>query len=735
VTAARALNVVATTRHHPEWLTRYFQRGFRVVYYDAKTKGPTEKGWTERPYTLDDYCEGQNVGVFLGHEIAPGRFLCDVDLDWADGLSMVRKMLPQTDFGFGRASQVISHAFYTTSAPAVSKAFDDIDGKPLVELRGAKADGAIGFQTMVPPSIHPTGEQVVLRQDGDIAHADEIGRRVLLYAIACILLKHLGHRGLLHDVRLALAGFLLQAGLAQEEVSLINEAVAEASGNNVSDVRTTVESTAARLRSGEKVTGHTAVAKAVGEDGAKVIKRIREWLGEAESADVVERVEALNQRYFIVDVGTDTVVGEEIACTDKARNWTEFRFRSFEAFRKKLIKEKPAIVGGKSKPIADVWLQHSAGKQYDQLAYAPQGSGIVIGATDLNGWRGFTVQPAPGEWPLTRDTLIKQVMCRDSEHLFEWVLDWMAALFQRPGQHAETAPVLIGQQGTGKNVVAEYVLGRTFDGRHARVTTHTKQVLGEFNDILSGLCLLVLDEVGLTTQAEYNGIKGLVTGHTLDVNRKHIHVSVERSMLHVMVLSNGEVPIKVAGDDRRFPFFHFASTHRNNTRFFATVARELDEQGGRAAMLHELLARDVDWDRLRLAPETEPKQDAKRKSWSDVQWFIYQRMRDCGPSRWTNHEDVRREAKDTLCQDYRMYLVQINSRRVVNDVRTELHQELKKLVPEGWDFNRVVKENGENSRKYWTLPHWPSFRASFEAAVGCSVQELEVDEGVAMGSM
>ena len=127
----------------------------------------------------------------------------------------------------------------------------------------------------------------------------------------------------------------------------------------------------------------------------------------------------------------------------------------------------------------------------------------------------------------------------------------MAALFQRPGQHAETALVCVGKQGVGKNVVANEVLAKTFDGRHARVTTHTRQVLGDFNDILSGLCLLVLDEAGLQRQAEYSAIKGLITGHTIDINRKNIQIATERSMLHLMVLSNLEVPIKVAADGCR----------------------------------------------------------------------------------------------------------------------------------------------------------------------------------------
>jgi hypothetical protein len=164
--------------------------------------------------------------------------------------------------------------------PVVSREYTDIDGKGFVELRGTKVDGTVGLQTMLPPSIHPTGESVELRVDKEILHDDGIERKTVLYAIGCILYKHLGQRGLLHDTRLALSGFLLTEGLSEAETVLVGEAVAEASGNDVSDVARTVHSTAQRIKNGDRTYGKGALAKAIGgDDGKKVIAKIKEWLG------------------------------------------------------------------------------------------------------------------------------------------------------------------------------------------------------------------------------------------------------------------------------------------------------------------------------------------------------------------------------------------------------------------------------------------------------------------------
>src|SRR5690349_9047787 len=120
-------------------LTRYRDLGLRLVFYPTMSKAPSESGWTEKTYTLADYREGQNVGTLLGHEVAPGKFLGDIDIDRYHG-GLVTRLLPRTEFAFGRASKPISHLMVTTSRPVVSTVYRDVDDEKtvLIELRGTK---------------------------------------------------------------------------------------------------------------------------------------------------------------------------------------------------------------------------------------------------------------------------------------------------------------------------------------------------------------------------------------------------------------------------------------------------------------------------------------------------------------------------------------------------------------------------------------------------------------------
>jgi hypothetical protein len=155
-----------------------------------------------------------------------------IDFDWADSrvMRMAKRLLPATMFGTYRASKKPSQSFYTCSEAHATVKYEDVrpradDGRAaIVELRGTKADGAIGMQSMIA-GLHPSGEHVELL-DGELGHDDTLPRRVSLLAVASLLLLHLPDRSFRHDEgRLPAAGFLMKdSGLAEDETIDLCEA-------------------------------------------------------------------------------------------------------------------------------------------------------------------------------------------------------------------------------------------------------------------------------------------------------------------------------------------------------------------------------------------------------------------------------------------------------------------------------------------------------------------------------
>jgi hypothetical protein len=280
----------------------YFANNFRLVYWPqiGDSKGPRDKGWTERAYTRDEYHDGSRVGIICGHEISAGRILHDVDIDWAPGSRIAQALLPQTDFIFGRASKKISHCWYTLPEALPSFKYEDPSDKTcLIELRGTKLDGELGMQTMAPPSVWSKDtareplEFVKFHLPSHIEQPTALKQKVCMSAIAMLLAKHFGVQGFGHEMRLAWAGFLLRAGLSIDECLMIGNAIMLYTGNSdKTDIRLAVESTHKRLEAKDKkVKGGPALAKMIGEHGRAIVKRINEWLGR--DSDFIRNVDGL----------------------------------------------------------------------------------------------------------------------------------------------------------------------------------------------------------------------------------------------------------------------------------------------------------------------------------------------------------------------------------------------------------------------------------------------------------
>ena len=189
----------------------WVDRGFHPVPVPYREKAPVLDAWQKlriKKDNLHSYFDGsaQNIGVLLGDEHGSA----DIDCDCPEAMAAAMELAPPTGLVFGRASKPASHFFYRCKPPVRTRRFTDPTSKKttLVELRCQKADGSIGLQTVVPPSVHQSGEQIWFEpdRDGDPAEAQA---QVLISAVskiaaAAALARHWPREGSRHDAFLAL---------------------------------------------------------------------------------------------------------------------------------------------------------------------------------------------------------------------------------------------------------------------------------------------------------------------------------------------------------------------------------------------------------------------------------------------------------------------------------------------------------------------------------------------------
>lgn len=457
-----------------EIIERYIELGFKLVFWPRDLgKGPSDAKWQQKAnngeYTADQYHEGMNVGALLGVEISPGRFLVDIDFDWPIQPQLGEVLLPNTHLEFGRSSKLCSHLFYTTSTRLVSKAYKDPflstradpDRKSgsakapanIVEFRSSNEDGSLGHQTVLPPSVHPSGETILLDRQhllwephGAIAHDDDniLPHRVALYTAAYLLYERFSSGTFHHPVRMAAAGFFLSCGLSDADVYLLNEALSHACNNDRKDARSSVTSTIKNFKKG-RVTGRTTLAGFIGKEGNKVLLEITKILGGSMFVvDAKDRIS--NQSQENIRVALD-LMGIVLSYNEFSR---QYLFKTDSDLKS----------GSTNKPLLDqninhLWLEvdntfhFRAAKEFFQS--------VIIDIAHGNSFHPVKDYLASLTWdgiPRLDDWIIKCGGAADNEYTRAITSIWMIATVRRivqPGCKFDETLVLEGEQGKQKS--------------------------------------------------------------------------------------------------------------------------------------------------------------------------------------------------------------------------------------------------------------------------------------------
>lgn len=301
-------------------------------------------------------------------------------------------------------------------------------------------------------------------------------------------------------------------------------------------------------------------------------------------------MEEFNAKFATVPEGGKTHVFEQRR--DPELNCFRLDKWSFKAFRERYSHLRLSVPGSDGEPItktfAEWWLSNPKRRHYDRGAIFDPSGNTPEGY--LNLWRGYGVDPAAGDWSLLREH-IERVVCRGEPKHFDYFLNWAALMVQHPNKPGEVAIVLRGKKGTGKGIVGTSIA--TIFGPHALQISNSSHLVGRFNSHLRACVFLFADEAFFAGDKPGEGtLKSLITERRLAIEEKFEAVKSEANRLHIMLASNSEWVIPATADERRFFCLEVADNRRGDFRYFRAIRRQLDN-GGLAAMLYELLHRDI----------------------------------------------------------------------------------------------------------------------------------------------
>lgn len=637
--------------------------GWAPVPLVGGAKRPDDDGWLKRTYTPDDFPPGCNFGVKNG---APSRWRVDVDLDAPEAVRAGQALLPLTGLIHGRPGKPSSHYWFTTPN-AKSEQFKDLDNSVLLEIRST------GGQTVVPPSLHPSGEPItwVSERAPMELDVDELRRAVVTVAITALIARHWPSGGR-HVAAGHLGGFLARCGFSAEQcerivrtVCVIRQEQAWADDNG----RFARESAEKHAR-GEKTTGAPSLKESF-EHGDEIVARIYQWIGREGD----DQIDQLNAEHFVAQLGKDMVVATE---------GDPIVFQTFTNFEQRYYN----VYAGKKK-LGKFWLEHPRRRSFRQVVFAPPP--LVADPRDYNLWRGFAVVPDPslGIAGCARFLEhLREVICDGIADHAEYVLDLLAVTVQQPGTPTGKALALRGPQGVGKSLFVN-AFGRLF-GRHFTTVSSRKHITGDFNAHLSGRVVVFADEaIWGGNRQDVGTLKRLITERTIIIERKGVDAHEERNCIHLFMATN-EDWIFPAGDQERRGVI--LDVMRKMPRaYFNALVEEIESPSFAPSLLALLQARDISSGRWRERLDTQGLRDQQDLT-ADLprQWWRMKLDEGVlgGEPHWPAQIDTE------WC--YQNYLDEMGTQRGAGyshrGTRMEFVKKLKTFLPTGTEMRRRLVE-------------------------------------------
>lgn len=428
--------------------------------------------------------------------------------------------------------------------------------------------------------------------------------------------------------------------------------------------------------------------------------------------------DAMNAEWALVLMGSKAVIVRE---NPEAPVEDRLRILSLEAFRAYYLNRPTQVMGARGfKAIswAERWLGARRRRTFSGIEFVPDPGAPPGTPGYLNLWRGFSVtaRPKANGYAVFRDHLYTNI-CGQDEDLFRWLFGWFAHIVQRPRERVGTCVVLRGRMGSGKTKVGE-VIGSLIES-HYFLVDDPRYVTGQFNAHMASCLLLQAEEAVWAGDKVAEGrLKSLITSKSQMIEAKGVDPIRLVNNVRLIMTSNEGWVVPAGMDERRYACFDVADTCIGNFDYFGEMDAELDD-GGREALLHDLLSFDLSAVNLRLIPKTSALLEQKIRSLDHVESWWLGRLMDGATTRG-DFSWRRLISKARLADDYLQSADRVGIKRRAADI--EMGLAMRKLVP-GIGERRTVDEGVGDGRRVWCweMPPLDDCRAAFTSAVGQTI--------------
>ena len=274
--------------------------------------------------------------------------------------------------------------------------------------------------------------------------------------------------------------------------------------------------------------------------------------------------------------------------------------------------------------------------QYEKVGFIPYGKASDYNFSDRKYFNTFTgfIHSYDESFQIDHDKIVrfldhmKTIWCNGNEELFSATLKWFAHLIQKPSTKTQVCLVVLGREGTGKNVLLDRIRKNVMGNNYATETCKMDKITGRFNTMMQNKLLIALNEAANVGQSESHEkqevLKDIITNTKNQIEPKGVNSYTVNDYCNYVCFSNNDHVIKASTEMRRFVFFETSSERIDDSQYFKNLVDDFEVHGAGIHLYHYLMSVDIsDFTPQRDFPTTQLKEQLKANALEKtIQWLV-----------------------------------------------------------------------------------------------------------------
>ena len=224
----------------------------------------------------------------------------------------------------------------------------------------------------------------------------------------------------------------------------------------------------------------------------------------------------------------------------------------------------------------------------------------------FNSWTGFDVSKFVPTLEVDTDSEAVRafvghirILMNGDEASMDYILDWIAQIFQQPSKKPGIALIFKGAEGVGKNRLTDLLHLMIGESAYLETAKPESVLFGRFTDARRNKFLIVINESSAKSNyPAMDQLKDMITATSFVWEAKGRDGVVLNCFDRLLFTTNNSSCVRVNPDSRRFVIFEVSSKLKGDTTYFKRLSELMESPHGRFEFFTFLMERnlsEVDW--------------------------------------------------------------------------------------------------------------------------------------------